>query len=154
VLPHRNALQPLVVPAGQLPWPSQNEAALLMLVLVLHVGEPHITLVPGITQLVCVPLQLPWQAPVPAHDPRLGAPLTTPQVPAGVLLEGMPPQYSHDPAQALLQQYPSTQDVPEMQPAATVLQVCPCLLLHVPLASHVPAHRPLGSFALLTDTQV
>jgi hypothetical protein len=30
-----------------------------MLVLVLHVGEPHITLDPGITQLVCVPLQLP-----------------------------------------------------------------------------------------------
>jgi hypothetical protein len=59
VLPHRNGLHPLVAPAGQLPWPSQNEAAVLMSVLVLQLGEPHITLVPGITQVVAVPLQLP-----------------------------------------------------------------------------------------------
>jgi len=63
-------------------------------------------------------------------------------------------QALHPPVQLLLQQYPSTQDVPEMQPAATALQVCPCLLLQVPPASQVPAHRPLGSFALLTPTQV
>jgi hypothetical protein len=42
--------------------------------------------------------------------------------------------------------------VPETQPAATVLQVCPCLLLHIPLASQVPAHRPFGSLAFLTAT--
>lgn len=41
-----------------------------------------------------------------------------------------------------------------MQPAATVVQVCPCLLLQTPLASQVPAQRPLGSFALFTATQV
>jgi hypothetical protein len=57
------------------------------------------------------------------------------------------------PLQALSQQYPSTQVVPAMHPAATVVHVCPCLLLHVPAASHVPAHRPLGSFMLLTGAQ-
>ena len=40
-----------------------------------------------------------------------------------------------------------------MQPAATVVQVCPCLLLHVPLASQVPAQRPFGLLALFTATQ-
>ena len=59
MLPHRNGLQPLVVPAGQVPWPSQNEAAVLVPVLALQVGALHITLDPGITQAVCVPLQLP-----------------------------------------------------------------------------------------------
>jgi hypothetical protein len=59
VLPHRNGLQPLVVPAGQLPWPSQNAAAVLMPVVALQVGPLHIMLDPGITQPVCVPLQLP-----------------------------------------------------------------------------------------------
>jgi hypothetical protein len=42
VLPQRNGLQLVVVPAGQLPWPSQNAAAVL--VLVLQLGDPHITL--------------------------------------------------------------------------------------------------------------
>jgi hypothetical protein len=59
VLPHRNGLQPLVVPPGQFPCPSQNEAAALMLVVALQVGPPHITVEAGITQLAWVPLQLP-----------------------------------------------------------------------------------------------
>ena len=49
----------MVVPAGQLPWPSQNEAAVLVLVVALQVGPLHIMFDPGITQAVCVPLQLP-----------------------------------------------------------------------------------------------
>ena len=40
-----------------------------------------------------------------------------------------------------------------MHPAATVVQVCPCLLLHAPAESQVPAQRPLGSFAFFTATQ-
>ena len=35
--------------------------------------------------------------------------MTVPQVPAGVLLDGMPPQYVHVPAQLVLQQTPSMQ---------------------------------------------
>ena len=49
------------------------------------------------------------------------------------------------PVHALSQQYPSTHIVPLTQPAATVVQVWPCLLLHVPAASQVPAQRPVGS---------
>ena len=44
--------------------------------------------------------------------------------------------------------------LPETHPPATVLQVCPCLLLQAPDASHVPAQRPLGSCSLLAATQV
>jgi hypothetical protein len=57
--------------------------------------------------------------------------------------------------QAVLQQYPSGEQlVPETHPAATVLQVCPCLLLQAPLESQVPAQRPLGSSMLLAAAQV
>ena len=93
VLPQRNGLQPVVVPAGQLPWPSQNEAAVLVSVLALQLGELHITLEPGITQAACAPLHVPRQAPLPEHDPCLGVPVTIPHVPAGVLLDVIPPQY-------------------------------------------------------------
>jgi hypothetical protein len=41
-----------------------------------------------------------------------------------------------------------------MQPLATALQACPCLLLQAPLVSHVPAQRPLGSSSFLAATQV
>ena len=41
-----------------------------------------------------------------------------------------------------------------MQPPVVVLQVCPCLLLHAPVASHVPAQRPLGSLPFFTAAQV
>lgn len=57
--PHRNGLQAPVVPAGQLPWPSQNEAAVLTLVLALQLADPHITPDPGSVQVDCAPLQLP-----------------------------------------------------------------------------------------------
>ena len=52
----------------------------------------------------------------------------------------------HEAPQAVSQQTPSgEQVVPPTQPAATVWQVCPCLLLHVPVPSQVPAQRPFGS---------
>ena len=40
-----------------------------------------------------------------------------------------------------------------MQPPETVLQSCPCRALQAPLASHVPAQRPLGSSMLVAATQ-
>ena len=59
------------------------------------------------------------------------------------------------PVQALSQQIPSgEQVVPLTQPAATVTQAWPFLLLQVPVASQVPAQRPLGSSALTAETQV
>ena len=58
-------------------------------------------------------------------------------------------QASHDPVQALSQQVPSgEQVVPLAHPPPTVWQVCPCLLLHAPVASHVPAHTPGSSWFL------
>jgi hypothetical protein len=64
-------------------------------------------------------------------------------------------QATHEPVQAVLQQIPSGEQVVlETQPAATVLQVCPCLLLHAPAESQVPAQRPLGSSTFLAATQV
>jgi hypothetical protein len=64
-------------------------------------------------------------------------------------------QATHDPVQAVLQQYPSGEQVlPETHPAATVLQVCPSLLLQAPLASQVPAQRPFGSASFVAATQV
>ena len=64
-------------------------------------------------------------------------------------------QATHDPVQAVLQQYPSGEQVlPETHPPATVLQVCPSLLLQAPLASQVPAQRPFGSASLAAATQV
>jgi hypothetical protein len=154
VLPHRNGLQAPVEPAGQLPLPSQNEAAVLMSVLVLHVAEPHITDVPGIAQVACAPLQVPWQAPVPAHDPCLGVPETLPQVPAGVLLAAMPPQYWQVPLHWPLQQTLSTQKpVRHCVPAE---QVWPVFVLQAPVASQVcvPLQVPLASSALVMATQV
>ena len=44
--------------------------------------------------------------------------------------------------------------MPETQPPAVVLQVCPCLVLQAPLASQVPAHLPVGSARLVAATQV
>jgi hypothetical protein len=61
---------------------------------------------------------------------------------------------THEPVQAVLQQTPSgEQVVPEMQPPEAVVQVCPCLLLHAPALSQVPAQRPFGSSMLLAATQ-
>lgn len=58
------------------------------------------------------------------------------------------------PVQAVLQQYPSCEQVvPPTQPPVTVLQTCPCLLLQAPLASQVPAQRPLGSSCPVAATQ-
>ena len=60
----------------------------------------------------------------------------------------------HRPEQAVSQQIPSgEQVVPLAQPAATVWQVWPFLLLHAPVASHVPVQRPLGSSWLMAATQ-
>jgi hypothetical protein len=58
-------------------------------------------------------------------------------------------------SQAVLQQKPSgEQKLPATHPPAVVVQGCPCLLLHAPVASQVPAQRPLGSAAPLTATQL
>lgn len=66
------------------------------------------------------------------------------------------PARSHatqEPVHAVSQHTPSgEQVVPETHPPATVLQVCPCLLLHAPDESHVPAHRPFGSSMPLAGT--
>jgi len=52
----------------------------------------------------------------------------------------------HEPVHAVSQQIPSgAQVVPLAQPAATVWQAWPFLLLHVPVASQVPAQWPDGS---------
>jgi hypothetical protein len=57
-------------------------------------------------------------------------------------------------AQLLLQQYKSTQVAPATQPAGTVEQSWPCLLLQAPAASQVPAQRPVGSAWLVATPQV
>ena len=57
--PHTKGLQGLEEPAVQLPWPSQNAAVVLLLVVVLQVAPAHMTPLPGIEQLVCAPLQVP-----------------------------------------------------------------------------------------------
>ena len=41
-----------------------------------------------------------------------------------------------------------------MHPPETALQSCPCRPLQAPLASQVPAQRPLGSSMLLTAAHV
>lgn len=64
----------------------------------------------------------------------------------------VPAQYSHEPAQALLQQTLSAQN-PVMQSPATE-HVCPCLALQAPAESHVPAQRPFGSSMLLAAAHV
>jgi hypothetical protein len=40
----------------------------------------------------------------------------------------------------MLQQKPSTQGSPPAQ-SELALQACPCVALHAPVESHVPAHR-------------
>jgi hypothetical protein len=56
----------------------------------------------------------------------------------------------HDAPHAESQQYVSTHDADATHPlAVVVVQCCPCLLLHIPVASQVPEQCPLGS-ALLT----
>jgi hypothetical protein len=63
-------------------------------------------------------------------------------------------QATQAPEQAVLQQYPSgEQVVPEMHKPGTVLQSCPCLLLQAPVESQVPAQRPLGSSSFVAATQ-
>lgn len=57
---------------------------------------------------------------------------------------------SQVPAQALSQQTPSAHGNPFTQ-SAEVLQVWPCLLLHAPVASHVPA-QTVGSSWFFTAT--
>jgi hypothetical protein len=105
------------------------------------------------------------QAPAEPHEPaQIPEPAQT-----GWLLCGATPvarlvqvpcspgrsQATQEPVQALLQQYPSgEQVVPPTHPPATVLQVCPCLLLQAPLASQVPTQRPFGSSTFTAATQV
>lgn len=101
-------------------------------------------------QLAFVPLQVPWQRPVPAQAgwPACGAPETKPQVP------GEPPlQYSHDPLQAVLQQTASAQ-LP-LRHCVPEAHVCPVFVLQAPLALQVLAPVQLsGSSAFVTATQV
>lgn len=136
----------MVVEAGHVPAPLHTAA--LVWVPLLQLEVRHIVSVPGILHVALVPSQLPAHAPVPpqAVCPAFGAPETKPQVP-GV----MPLQNSHEPVQAVLQQTPSAQ-FPVTHWAAAV-QGWPCFVLHAPLASHVPAQRPVGSSMPLTATQ-
>lgn len=60
-------------------------------------------------------------------------------------------QASQDPVQALSQQWPSEQNVTPAQSEAA-WQACPCVLLHAPVASHVPGQAPVSSW-LLTAVQ-
>ena len=99
--------------------------------------------------------QAPAQFPVPPQEgwllcgAVLGARLV--QVPWNPARS----QATQGPVQAVLQQYPSgEQVVPEMHNPGTVLQSCPGLLLQAPLESQVPAQRPLGSSSLVAATQL
>ena len=65
--------------------------------------------------------------------------MTVPQVPAGVLLDGMPPQYAHVPAQLLLQQTPSTQ-FPVLQWSVAV-QLVPFPYFDVQVPAQVVAQQ-------------
>jgi hypothetical protein len=56
--------------------------------------------------------------------------------------------------QLCVQQAPFEQTVPVTQPPGVVVQVWPRALLQTPLASHVPAQRPLGSARLAAGPQV
>jgi hypothetical protein len=149
--PHRKGLQLLVSPAGHRPCPSQNAAAVLTPLLELQLAGVHITLDPG-TEQVAAPLHVPWQTPVPAHEPCLGVPVRIPQVPAGVLA-GAPPQYWQVPVHALVQQTPSTH-IP-VRHCVPVVHACPVFVLHVPVPSQVvaPVHA-LGSSAFVIATHV
>jgi hypothetical protein len=147
--PHTNGVHMVVVEAGQLPRPSQ--AALLVAVPLLHAGCRQVVSAPGRLQVDLVPLQAPWQAPVPAQAgwPARGAPVTKPHVP------GEPPlQDSHDPLQAALQQTVSAQK--PLRHCEPVAQVCPVLSLHAPVASQllVPLQLLSGSSALVRLTQL
>lgn len=83
----------------------------------------------------------------------MGVPETFPQVPAGVLLAAIPPQYWQVPLHALLQQTPSTQ-LP-LKHCVPDVQVWPVFVLHVPVASQVVVPvQLLGSSAFVTAAQV
>jgi len=92
--------------------------------------------------------------PVPVHealDPWVGPEATGEQVPS---LPGRS-QAIQRAAQAWSQQYPSgLQGDPATQPPVVVPQVWPRLLLQAPVASQVPAQRPLGSSLPITAAQV
>jgi len=71
-------------------------------------------------------------------------------VPAGTNLSA-----EQEAEHGLSQQNPSEEQVvPDRQPPATAVQVCPLLLLQAPVASQVPAQRWLGSSAFVTAMQL
>ena len=117
--------------------------------------------VPPPEQLAELPLQVPairavfesmHAAVAQAAWPERGAPLTLPQVPAAAP-PVMPPQYSHDPLQAVLQQTPSAQLLETH--CVPAVQVWPFFFLQVPDASQVLAPVQLSaSSALFTAVQV
>jgi len=94
---------------------------------------------------------VPEQTYPPAHDSvDAFTQVPVPHVPAGTNLS--PAQEAEH---GLSQQNPSAEQVvPDTQPPATALQVCPFLLLQAPVASQVPAHRWLGSSAFVTVMQL
>lgn len=123
--------------------------AALVWVPLLQLAARQTVSAPGILQVALVPSQVPAHMPVPpqAGCPVLGAPETKLQVPGVV-----PLQNSQEPLQVELQQTPSAQlPVTHWVPA---VQACPCFDLQAPLASHVPAHLPVGSSAPFTAAQV
>ena len=100
-----------------------------------------------------LPAQVPPQVASVPQDVRFpcGVPEAT-----GVQVPRKPVM-SHawqDPEHAVSQQMPSgAQVVPLAHPPTTVWQVWPFLLLHVPVASHVPRQRPVESSCPTTATQ-
>jgi hypothetical protein len=120
-----------------------------------HITLPQLLV--GYTQVPADALEPQYPAQVP--DPMQGEwPLCGPAM-AGrfwhIPWRPAKSQATHGPEQAVLQQYPSgEQGAVEMQPAATVLQVCPSLLLQAPVESQVPAQRAFGSSMLLAATQL
>jgi hypothetical protein len=159
--------------AEQLSWHAPAEQMKLFL----HgcaCGLTHFPLLPHVpTSTKAVPEheaepQLPvgkLQAPEPSQEPvQPGSPPQAEWFMCGAALAEMfvqvprwpaMSQATHEPLQSVSQQYPSGEQlVPEMHPAATVAQVCPCLLLQAPVESQVPAQRPLGSSMLLAAAQV
>ena len=146
VAPQMKGAQVVVDTGGQLPAPSQLAAAVARLVAIAQLAVRQEVLDPGKLQVDAVPMHVPTHTPLPAQAacPVFGAPDTKVHVP-GVAL-----QTSQDPVQARSQQKPSAQVVPATQPPAVVWQVWPRLLLHVPVASHVPGHAARSVSSRLT----
>ncbi|MFL5304107.1 MAG: hypothetical protein ACJ8F1_02790 [Polyangia bacterium] len=132
--------------------PLEQVPAAVTAVALLQVALPQALV--GKVQVPFEP-QLPAQVPVPAQAAWLLCGVAPAERFVQVPWWPAMSQATHEPVQAVSQQTPSGEHVvPETQPPPAVVQVWPCLLLHAPAASHVPAQRPFGSSALFAATQL